>query len=152
MTISDKELEIYRALRESQNKHTYFLLAVVGTAIALVVKQTQGASLSWSQLLLAAAVLAWALSFLFGCRNRDYVSSGLYTNAALLEVNAGRHKLSGTDPEAIQVARETLSNIFENQSNKANRFANLQFRLLVIGAILYVAWHILEMYLRTIGK
>ena len=149
--IYEKELEIYRALRESQNKHTYFLLAVVGTAIALVVKQTQGASLSWSQLPLLAAVLAWALSFLFGCLNRAYVSSGLHTNAALLEVNAGRQNLAGTNPEKIQVARETLRDIFEDQSKKANRFANLQFRLLVIGAILYVAWHILEMYLRTIG-
>ena len=147
---TDEKLEIYRALRESQNKHTYFLLAVVGAAIALVINQTQGASLSWSQLPLAAAVLAWALSFLFGCRNRAYVSSGLHTNAALLEVNVGRHKLAGTNPEAIQVARETLHDIFENQSSKANRFANLQFRLLVTGAILYVAWHVLEMYLRTI--
>ena len=147
---TDTELEIHRALRESQNKHTYFLLAVVGAAIALVVNQTQGASLSWSQLPLAAAVLAWALSFLFGCRNRAYVSSGLYTNAALFDVNAGRHKLAGTNPEAIQVARETLHEIFEDQSSKANRFANLQFRFLVAGAVLYVAWHILEMYLRTI--
>lgn len=145
---TDAELEIYRALRESQNKHTYFLLAVVGAAIALAVNQTQGASLSWSQLPLAAAVLAWALSFLFGCRNRAYVSSGLYTNAALFEVNAGRHKLAGINPEAIQVARETLHDIFEDQSSKANRFANLQFRFLITGAVLYVAWHVLEMYLR----
>jgi hypothetical protein len=147
---TDAELEIHRALRESQNKHTYFLLAVVGAAIALVINQTQSASLSWSQLPLAAAVLAWALSFLFGYRNRAYVSSGLHTNAALFNVNAGRHKLAGTNPEAIQVARETLNEIFEDQSSKANRFANLQFRFLVAGAILYVAWHVLEMYLRTI--
>ncbi len=147
---TDAELEIYRALRESQNKHTYFLLAVVGAAIALVVNQTQGASLSWSQLPLGAAVLAWALSFLFGCRNRAYVSSGLYTNAALFDVNAGRHKLAGTNPGAIQVAHETLHEIFENQSSKANKFANLQFRFLIAGAVLYVAWHVLEMYLRTI--
>jgi len=151
MTITDKELEIYQALRELQNKHTYFLLAVVGAAMALVVKQTQGESLSWSQLPLAAALLPWALSFFFGCRNRAYVGSGLRTNAALLEVNAGRNNLAGTNPEAIQVARETLRDIFEDQSKKANRCANLQFRLLVFGGILYVAWHILEMYLRTIG-
>ena len=147
---TDKELEIYRALRESQNKHTYFLLAVVGAAIALVVNQTQGSSLCWSQLPLAASVLAWALSFLFGCRNRAYVSSGLHTNVALLEVSTGRNKLVGTNPEAIQVAREILHDILENQSSKASRYANLQFRLLVTGAILYVAWHVLEMYMRTI--
>lgn len=147
---TDAEIDIHRALRESQNKHTYFLLTVVGAAIALVVNQTQGALLNWSQLPLAAAVFAWALSFFFGCRNLSYVSSGLYTNAALFEVNDGRNKLAGTNPEAIQVARETLRAIFEDQSSNANRFANLQFRTLVTGVVLYVAWHVLEMYLRTI--
>lgn len=147
---TDAELEIHRALRESQNKYTYFLLAVVGAAIALVVNQTQGTSLDWSQLPLAAAVLAWALSFFFGCRNRAYVSSGLSTNVAIFDVNAGRHKLVGTNPDAIQFALKTLHEIFEDQSNKANRFANLQFRFLVAGAVLYVAWHVFEMYLWTI--
>jgi hypothetical protein len=147
---NDAELEIKQALRESQGKYTYFLLAVVGAAIALVVNQTKSASLSWSQLPLAAAFLAWALSFFFGCRNRVYMSSTLYTNATLFEVNAGRFKLAGTNPEAIQVARETLQEIFEEQSSKLNRFAKMQFRFLVVGAILYVAWHVLEMYLRTI--
>lgn len=147
---TDSELEIHRALRESQNKQTYFLLAIVGAAIALAVNQTQFSSLTWSQLPLAAAVLTWSLSFFFGCRNRAYVSCGLYTNAALFEVNDGRNKLVGTNPEAIQLARQTLHEIFEDQSSKANIFANLQFRFLVAGAVLYVTWHVLEMYLRTI--
>ena len=147
---SDIGVEIYRALRETQNKYTYFLLAVVGAAIALVVNQTQGASLNWSQLPLAAAVLSWALSFFFGCRNLAYVKAGLSTNAALIDADAGRHKLVGNDPEAIKIAHETLREIFEDQSNKANLFANLQFRFLIAGAILYVAWHVFEMYLRTV--
>jgi hypothetical protein len=126
---TDAEIEIHRALRDSQNKHTYFLLAVVGAAIALVVNQTQGSSLSWSQLPLAAAVFAWALSFLCGCRNLSYASLGLYTNAALFDVNAGRHKLTGTNSEAIQVARETLHEIFEGHSRNANRFAKLAVQI-----------------------
>ncbi len=146
---TEAELEIHRALRESQNRYTYFLLGAAGAAIALVVNQTKGASLSWSQLPLAGAVLAWSLSFLFGCRNRVYVSSGLYTNAALFYVQAGRHPMSGTNPEAMAVGQNALHEIFEDQSSKANRFARLQFRFLVGGAVLYVTWHILEMCLRT---
>jgi len=147
---SDRELEIHRSLRESQNRYTYFLLAVVGAAIALVINQTQSASLNWSQFPLAAAMLAWALSFLFGCLNRAYVSSGLYTNVALIEAKAGRHNLVGTNTEAIKIAAETLHEIFEDQSNKANKFGNLQFRFLIAGAIFYIAWHVFEMYLRSI--
>ena len=42
--------EVYKALREAQNKYTYFLLAAAGAAIALAVKQTQGTAMAWSQI------------------------------------------------------------------------------------------------------
>ena len=146
----DAEIEIKRQLNESHNKYTYFLLAVVGAAITLVVNQTKGASLSWSQLPLAAALVAWALSFFFGCRNRKYDTKCLYTNARLLDVLAGRSNLACTNPIIIQVANEEYNKTFEDSSSKGARFSILQFRFLVAGAVLYLVWHVLEMYLRTI--
>lgn len=50
--------EVYKALREAQNKYTYFLLAAAGVAIALAVNQTQGTAVAWSQIPLAAAGLS----------------------------------------------------------------------------------------------
>ena len=146
----DAELEVHRGLRESQNRYTYFLLGVACAAIALAVTQTQGTSLSWFQLPLAAAVLCWGLSFYFGCLNRAYNNAGLLTNVALCNVRAGRHSDIGTHPQAIEEGSKILKEIFENQSSKANLYANLQFRFLIAGAVLYVAWHVLEMYLRTL--
>jgi len=35
----DAELELFRALREVQNRYTYFLLAAAGAAIGLAVNQ-----------------------------------------------------------------------------------------------------------------
>ena len=147
---TNERLDIHHALREVQNKYTYFLLAVVGAAIALVINQTKDATLKWPQLPLAAAVLSWALSFFFGCRNLSYIKAGLRTNAALLDAKAGLNELVGTNPEAFKIADKTLRKIFEDQSKQANFFANMQFRFLIAGAVLYVVWHIFEMYLRTI--
>ena len=46
--MSEETAEIYRALRESQNKYIYFLLAAAGDAFALTINQTRQAHSAWS--------------------------------------------------------------------------------------------------------
>jgi len=144
------ELEIYRALREAQNKYAYFLLAAVGGAIALALNQTKGAALNWFQLPLGAAVLAWGLSFFFGCRHLAYVSSTLYSNAQMFRTERGQHPDVGADPQRIALASAAFKAAAEENSNRGNRFGHLQFRLFVYGAMFYIGWHVLEMYLRSV--
>ena len=146
----DFELEIYRALRESQNKYAYFLLAAAGAAIALALNQTQGAMLCWSQIPLAAAVLSWGLSFFFGCRHLAYVSSTLYSNAQIFPTKRGEHPQVGADPQRIAVASAMFRSAAEENANRGNRFGRLQFHFLISGAVFYLGWHVLEMYLRGI--
>lgn len=146
----DFELEVYRALRESQNKYSYFLLAAVGAAIALALSQTQGAKLCWSQVPLAAAVFSWGLSFFFGCRHLAYVSSSLYSNAQLFPTKRGQHPQVGTDPHRIALASAMFKAAAEENANRGNRFGRLQFHFLISGAVFYLGWHVLEMYLRGI--
>jgi hypothetical protein len=145
----DPEVEVYRALRESQNRYTYFILAAAAAAIALAVKETQTAVLAWSQLPLAAAVLCWGLSFFFGCRHLTHISSNLYANAALFQVARGEHPDAGSHPVAIAAASRGITSAIESNNEKASRYAKWQFRLLVTGAVAYVVWHVLEMYLRS---
>ncbi len=147
--MSEETIEVYRALRESQNRYTYFLLAAAGAAIALAVNQTRAAALAWHQAPLALAVLSWASSFLFGCRHIAYVNSTLYANAAYLQVISGQHpELSGAHPQLVAAAKDGIRSAIEHNSDCANRNSHRQFRLLVAGAVFYVVWHILEMYLR----
>jgi len=141
--------EVFRALREAQSKYVYFLLAAVGAAIALALSQTHDSRLSWWQLPLAAAVVSWGLSFIFGCSHLQYVSSTLYANSELLRVQAGSHPRAGTHPEIIAAASDGIREAIENNSEKANRRAHLQFWMLIAGAVLYIGWHVIEMWLRT---
>lgn len=68
--------EIYKATREGQDKYTYFLLAAAGAAIAFAVTQSQTATLTWSKIPLALAVLSWAFSFYAGCHQiRDVTNT-----------------------------------------------------------------------------
>jgi hypothetical protein len=145
----DPEVEVYRALRESQNRYTYFILAAAGGAIALAVNQTQTAELAWSQVPLAVAVLLWGLSFFFGCRHLAYVSSNLYANSALFQVARGEHPQAGSHPQMIAAATEGIRKAIDSNNEKATRYGRWQFWLLVAGAVAYLIWHVLEMYLRS---
>jgi hypothetical protein len=148
--MSEEMNEVFRAHRESQNKYTYFLLAAAGAAIALAVNQTHEAVLAWSQAPLALSVLSWALSFLFGCRHVAYVNSTLYANSGLLQVESGRNPDVGIDPQRMAIAKEVIREAAESNAKHANRFSHLQFRFLITGAIFYIIWHVLEMYLRGV--
>jgi len=147
---NDTELEVFRALRETQNRYTYFLLATAGAAIALAINQTRDVPLALFQIPLALAVVCWGLSFFFGCRNLAYVSSSLYANAELFRVQRGEHPLIGHHPDKIAAGSEGIREAIEYNSHWANRFGHWQFRFLVAGAVFYIAWHVLEMFLRSV--
>ncbi len=146
---SPEQLEVYKQHVAVSDKYTYFLLAAVGAAIALTINQTQGAKLSVSQIPLAIAVLLWGLSFYLGCRHITLVKATLLSNAALLRVQAGEDSMAGRNLQAIRVSSETLLEIIEKHSTGAGHAARWQFRCLVLGGTSYLAWHILEMWLRT---
>ena len=145
---TELQQEVYRANRDLQSRHAYFLLTAAGAGIALAVNQTHSAALSWLQASLGLAVLCWSLSFFCGCRQLDYVSLTLSANLELLRFQSGTHPEAGLNPRLIQAASEGILSAAESNSNSASTFANWQFRLLVWGGLLYVVWHVVEMYYR----
>jgi hypothetical protein len=141
-------IEVYRALRESQTRYTYFLLAASGAAIGFAVNETQAAVLHVMHAPLAAAVLCWAGSFYLGCKCVQRASLALYDNSECLKVTSGEHPVSQTDPEAITVLSAHIRNIITAHSNAAGRYATWQFRMLIFGAEWFLAWHVGQMYVR----
>ncbi len=148
----DRIIEMHRQLRTAQDKHTYFLLAVTAAAVAYAIKLTSNSTISFSMIPLAVAVLCWGISFFCGCHQLKYLSSSLYANYELLRVQKKEHPQCGSDPEIIAAASEGIKQAIESNSNKITFYANLQFRLLIAGAISFVTWHIIEMLIRTINK
>jgi hypothetical protein len=147
---SDPINEVYKQFRTAQDKYAYFLLAAAGAGIALAVNQTHGARLSWSQAPLGGAVLMWAASFFSGCRHLEYLTSSLYANLELLRVKGGKHPDVGTNPELIAAASEEIRKAVASNSECSSQHAGAQSRFLIWGATLYVVWHVLEMWLRSL--
>ena len=150
--MSDAQHEVFKHLREGQDKYTYFLLTAAGGAVALAVNQTHSEVLKWSQLPLAAAVLCWGASFFCGCRRIEYVNSVLYANLDLFSVERGIHPKAGNAPRMIEAASAGIRDAIEANSTQSSRFGRLQGRFLIAGAVLYVAWHVLEMWFRTVHR
>jgi hypothetical protein len=146
---SEKELELYRTLTQSQQKYTYFLLATAAAGIAFAVRVTSDATLHWSLIPLAGAVLAWGASFATGCYYVLYTHSNLHANAALLRVQRGEHPQAGTDPQLVQAASHRIKADIEGNAKKSDAHAWCQFAFLVLGAVLFVAWHVLGIFLRS---
>jgi hypothetical protein len=142
---TDLKTHLSKQLAEAQSKYTYFLLAVAASAIALVVQRTTGQSLNWNMIPIGLAVACWAGSFFSGCRNRAYFSSTLYANAAFLQIQDGTHPNVPSHPDAVKAASQGVREAAESNSSIANFWGHLQFRLLVLGAICFLVWHIIEM-------
>ncbi len=148
--MADNELlEIHKQHRSGQDKYTYFLLAVTASAVAFAVQKTSGLSLSWSMLPLGFAVLLWGISFYFGCKNLIWVQTSISANHSLLQLQKGVHSEQPDHPQLLAAAISGVRSALESNVKNAQFYAVWQFRLLVGGAVLFLAWHILEMVLLT---
>jgi len=143
--------EIIELYQTASQKLLYFSLAADGAAIGLALNQTQSAPIVWSQIPLAIAVLCWGLSFFSGVRYQHYVNSNLLANIHLLQNELGQHPLTGNDPLKVVAADKFIRESMERSIKRGSTFAGWHYRLLIMGSIFYIGWHILGMYLRTVA-
>ena len=140
---------LHSRLTEGQSKYAYFLLAAAAAGIALAMKETTGQALARDHAVLGLAVLSWALSFYFGCEYLAWVDATTRANMALLMLQAGSHPDSPAHPQAREAAMEGTRQAAEENAHQSRRLANRQFRFLVVGAVFYIIWHVIEMAVRT---
>ena len=148
--MDDNELmEMHKQHRTGQDKYTYFLLAVAASGIAFSVEKTTGLKLSWSMLPLGAAVILWAISFYCGCKILYWVQTSISANYMLLQLQKGVHSNQPDDSQKLETAISGCSSLLDSSAKKAAFYDQWQFRLLITGAVLFVAWRIVEMIIRT---
>lgn len=147
--MSDSELELFRQHRAGQDKYTYFLLAAAASGIAFAVRSTTGAILHWSLIPIGMAVFCWGLSFFHGCRYLQYIGSNLYANFHLLKVHRGQGPSGPLVLWQAQAAAEGIGEAMKENQEIAGRHYDKQFRYLISGAVLFVAWHVLGIVLRS---
>ena len=151
MTNQEQFIEVYRQFQEAQRKYVYFLLAIAGAGIALSIKYTRGECISSSQIPLAIAVLLWGGSFMCGCRFLNIQASLLYSNAWFLSVKSKFVPKSMVEQLRLADLNKTFEKTFEKKSAQGEKWGRWQLNLIFVGALFFVAWHVLELCLRTVG-
>ena len=77
------------------------------------------------------------------------MSSSLYSNLVMLRIERGAEPAVGEHPQRIAAASAGIREALKSNADQANAFGRWQFRFLILGALFYVAWHVLEMYHRV---
>ena len=142
-------LELHKQHQTRQEKYTYFILAVAASAVAFAVQKTSGLKLSWWLMPVAIAVLSWGVSFFFGCKNLVWVQTALSANYNLLSLSLGVHPEQPPNSKQQKAAESGVRKAIKFNVERAELYATWQFRLLVLGAVFFIVWHILEMYRAT---
>ncbi|MGD9874610.1 MAG: hypothetical protein AB7T27_10120 [Kiritimatiellia bacterium] len=143
--MSDGTEQVADQLHSAQTRYTYFLLAAAASGIALSIQRTSGMAIERSMIPLGLAVICWSVSFFAGCRNRQYFHSTLYANFNLLQVQSGTHPDCLPRTDYIDAASQGIIKAMKRNTTLGNRWSQWQFRFLVLGAVLFVGWHVLEM-------
>jgi hypothetical protein len=145
----DDHNEIRKQFRQQQEKYAYYIIALCVAAVAFSISITRDASLKFSQIPLGIAVLTWGLSIYFGLKFIQTIISALRSNNSYLDVIKGIHPVVGDHPQKIEYAANLLKETMEEKGKKAGKFYDWQNTFFIIGFISFIAWHILEMYLKT---
>src|SRR5215212_2804491 len=129
----ESKSDLIREILSGENKYIYYLLAATGACIAFAISKTEDAVLSLSHIPWAVAVLSWGLSSYCGLRilmdETVYMSRGIRSETNLAQ--------QFEEPQLERAIRKV-------------RHKRGQFLFLLIGAIFFVVWHFLEMFLRSV--
>jgi len=139
--------EISKIRGQSVEKYAYYLLAGNASAIAFAITQTHDTPLSTVAIPLILAVICWAYGFYAGCRFLDYSLAVMDSNIDRIQIQIGMNPICGSDPMIIASGVDITRKIEDEHAENANRYGTRQFPAIVIGAIFFIAWHLLRMAL-----
>ncbi len=146
----EEQKEIQKQFRNQQEKFAYYIIGMSVTAIGFSVYKTTGKGLDCVQIPLALSVLCWGVSVFCGLKFLKYVISTLYANNAYFEIQKGNYPDVGNHPQKIEAATEGIKQAMSSNSDVASKYSKWQERLFYIGIVLFIIWHVLEMYKTTI--
>lgn len=145
--MDENQKEIQKQFRQQQEKYVYYILALAVSAIGFAIYKTSGLPLKYSQIPLGLSVLSWGISIFCGLKFIQYIISNLYANNTYLDILAGRHPDLGNIAWKKEAGAEGVKQAMLSNGETAGKYFKWQGRLFYAGILLFILWHILEMYL-----
>ena len=143
------EIEIVKQLREGQNKYTYFIFSITIASIAFAINISSNLALSYYHIPLGIALLSWSYSIYSGFKYIRLVHSTLYANVHYLRALRGEMQEIQSNPATQEPIIIGITQAMENNSEEGSKSSERQLKFFFIGALFFVIWHVLKMYLNT---
>lgn len=144
--MNEVQIEIQKQFRQKQEKLVYYIMALSVSAIGFSIYQTTGQSLKVVQIPLGFAVISWSMSIYYGLKFLKYVISSLYANNEYFEIIKGNNSNVGKHPIAIESGVKDFKAAMKINQSRMKHYFKYQSILFYIGMILFIIWHLLEMY------
>jgi hypothetical protein len=147
LLMPEERREIAKLFRDQQEKYTYYIIALSVTSIGFAVYKSSEQSLSLSHIPLGIAVTSWCLSIFFGFKFIRFIIASIYLNYKKVTKN---EVIWGGDPnyDIIVIGDELYGETTVSSNGAKISFLSLNY-FFYTGIILFIVWHVLEMYLRT---
>jgi len=137
----DKLIETLNTLR---HQRIYYLLSVAAACIGFTIVSTQNNKLDYYLIPAGLAVLIWLLSFICGlCQIRR--------TEKYFAIHHSYYELQDDNPQITQIEIRDLVND-ELSKFGAKQYVKWQRNFLYIGAIVFIYWHIQNLYIHTYIK
>jgi hypothetical protein len=139
----DVQFNLQQEYREKQEKYVYYLIALSVSAIGFSIYKTDNQSLTFSQIPLGIAILSWSISIFCGLKFLKYIISNLYANNAYFEI------IKENNQDSINAKIKGFRKAMKINSKSMSIYFKIQGFLFYFGILLFIVWHIIEMYLKT---
>lgn len=140
----EEQIELFRSHHQLLEKYVFYIIALCVSAIGFSVYCTMGKQLQYSQILLLIAVLLWGSSIYFGLNHIKNLLDSKdihYQIHTLKEISLSKEKYEAKNTKLL------------NDNIRLNsilvKYFRLQEYLFYAGVVLFIAWHIVQMYLTT---
>jgi hypothetical protein len=145
--MEENQKEIQRQFRQQQEKYVYYVLSLSVSSIAFAVYRTSGIPMKYSQIPLLLSIISWSGSIFCGLMFIKYVISTLFANNTYFEIIAGRYPEIGDNSVKIEAGISGIKQAMIINKTIGLKYFKWQGRLFYVGILLFIIWHILEMYL-----
>ncbi len=136
--------ELFFEHQKSVSAFAYFQLGLTASAIAFAVHQTKDATIAQTPWPIGVAVTLWAVSFFCGGLGLEARNKAIMLNARFLILQAQLPAGYQQSPEWQTTVARMEADVEQVMQSPPVRF-RWQMRLMYLGAIAYVAGHVMKM-------
>lgn len=148
--MSNREFELVKISNAAQDKITYFLMAAAASGIGFAISQTKTEALVLHHLIWLFAVLVWSVSFWAGIRLTMNGNSVKFKNVGYVRSLNELENFEETEAKELESLTHTKFNeSFEMHQTRMGFWGTLQMYTLLLGALVYISWHLVRMCLQT---